>query len=171
EIAAFLREHRAIVLKPLYMFGGEGVEKLSSDSPRAAAQIADYLATQPEPVVAQRFLPEVVEGDTRILLVDGTPVGALRRVPQQDSIRSNLHSGGDARKGVLSPRMRDICAAIGPELKKRGLLFVGIDIIGDYLTEINVTSPTCLQEINAHDGVQLERGVWDAIETKKESSG
>jgi glutathione synthase len=121
-------------------------------------------------VILQKFLPSVTKGDKRILLVDGEAVGAINRVPQKGQIRSNLAVGGRAEAVDLTARDREICAAIGPELKARGLLFVGIDVIGDYLTEINVTSPTGLQEINRFDGVALERDIWDAIERRFHAS-
>jgi glutathione synthase len=114
----------------------------------------------------QRYIPEVRAGDKRIILTDGVAVGAVSRVPAAGEARSNLHVGGKAVKATLTAREREICAAIGPALRDRGLIFVGIDVIGDYLTEINVTSPTGLQEINRLDGVMLEKGLWDAIEAR-----
>ena len=114
----------------------------------------------------QRYVPEVRQGDKRIILVDGEPVGAINRVPAEGEARSNMHVGGRPRRSELTARDREICAAIGPELKERGLIFVGIDVIGDYLTEINVTSPTGIQEINRFDGVELEGRIWDAIEKR-----
>jgi glutathione synthase len=119
-----------------------------------------------EPVIVQRYIPEVRQGDKRIILIDGKPVGAINRVPAAGEARSNLHVGGTAVKAELTKRDREICEAIGPSLKRRGLVFVGIDVIGDYLTEINVTSPTGLQEINRFDNVRLEERIWDAIEER-----
>jgi glutathione synthase len=119
-----------------------------------------------EPVIVQRYIPEVRQGDKRIILIDGEPVGAVTRLPPPGEARSNLHVGGKAQKATLTPREREICAAIGMALKERGMIFVGIDVIGDYLTEINVTSPTGLQEINRFDGVRLEEKIWDAIEAR-----
>ena len=116
--------------------------------------------------MVQRYVPEVRQGDKRIILIDGEPVGGVLRVPAAGEARSNLHVGGTAVKTGLTSREREICAAIGPALKAQGLIFVGIDVIGDYLTEINVTSPTGLQEINRFDEVKLEARIWDAIETK-----
>jgi glutathione synthase len=123
-----------------------------------------------EPVIVQRYLPEVRWGDKRIILIDGAIGGAVSRVPAAGEARANLHVGGKATKANLTAREHDICAAIGPALKARGLVFVGIDVIGDYLTEINVTSPTGLQEINRLDGATLERQVWDAIEARRSAS-
>jgi len=119
----------------------------------------------------QKYMPAVREGDKRIILIDGKPAGALNRVPAQGESRSNLHVGGTAQQSKLSPREHDICAAIGPALKERGLVFVGIDVIGGYMTEINVTSPTCLQEINRFDGTRLEADIWDAIEARLRETG
>jgi len=119
-----------------------------------------------EPIIVQRYLPEVRQGDKRIILVDGVAAGGVARIPAAGDARANFHAGGSARKTTLTPREREICDAIGPSLKERGLIFVGIDVIGDYLTEINVTSPTGIQEINRLDGVRIERQIWDAIETR-----
>src|SRR5690606_26681562 len=119
-----------------------------------------------EPVIVQRYLPEVRQGDKRIILIDGEPAGAVNRVPAAGEARSNMHVGGQAKKATLTAREREICEAIGPTLKERGLVFVGIDVIGTHLTEINVTSPTGLQEINRFDGVKLEARIWDAIERR-----
>jgi glutathione synthase len=117
--------------------------------------------------MVQRYVPEVRQGDKRIILIDGEPVGAVLRVPAQGEARANLHVGGKAVKTGITNRERDICAAIGPALKAQGLIFVGIDVIGDYITEINVTSPTGLQEINRFDDVKLEARIWDVIEAKR----
>ena len=119
-----------------------------------------------EPVMVQRYLPEVRQGDKRIILVEGEPVGAVDRVPPEGEARANLHVGGRAQKTELTEREREICAAIGPSLRQQGLVFVGIDVIGDYMTEINVTSPTGIQEIARLDGVDLAVNIWDAIEAR-----
>jgi len=116
--------------------------------------------------MVQRYVREVRQGDKRIILVEGEPVGAVMRVPPQGEARANLHVGGRAEKTVLTEREREICAAIGPTLREQGLVFVGIDVIGDYITEINVTSPTGIQEIARLDGVDLSSNIWDAIETR-----
>jgi glutathione synthase len=123
-----------------------------------------------EPLIVQRYLPAVRQGDKRIILIDGVPAGAVNRVPPPGEARANLHVGGRAEKASLTAREREICERIGPALSERGLIFVGIDVIGDYLTEINVTSPTGLQEVNRFDGVALERDIWDAIERRYEAS-
>ena len=119
-----------------------------------------------EPVIAQRYLPEVRQGDKRIILVDGKAVGAINRVPAAGEARSNMHVGGTPLKSEPTPREHEICAAIGPALREQGLIFVGIDVIGDYLTEINVTSPTGIQEIDRFDGTNLSALIWDAIEVR-----
>jgi glutathione synthase len=126
-----------------------------------------FLGVSREPVMVQRYLPEVRQGDKRVILVDGEPVGAVNRVPSAGEVRSNLHVGGTAEATELTSRDREICAIIGPELRKRGLLFVGIDVIGDYLTEINVTSPTGIREIQRLTGINIAAITWDAIERQK----
>jgi glutathione synthase len=126
-----------------------------------------FTAASREPVIVQRYVPEVRLGDKRIVLIDGKAVGAVNRVPAAGEARSNMHIGGRPEKSRLSKREQEICETIGPALKQRGLIFVGIDVIGDYLTEINVTSPTGIQEINRFDDVALERLVWDAIESRR----
>jgi glutathione synthase len=119
----------------------------------------------------QRYLPEIREGDKRIILIEGEPVGAVSRVPSQGEARANLHVGGKAQKTELTEREREICARIGPDLRATGQIFVGIDVIGDYLTEINVTSPTGIHEINRLDGVKIEAILWDAIEARRAAMG
>jgi glutathione synthase len=166
EILAFRREHRDIIVKPLYGNGGAGVFHVTEADENLNALLEMFTQLYREPVIVQRYIPEVRRGDKRIILVDGEPAGAVARVPAAGEARSNLHVGGKAQKASLTMRERDICAAIGPALRERGLIFVGIDVIGDYLTEINVTSPTGIQEINRLDGVALERGLWDAIEAR-----
>ena len=166
EILAFRREHRDIIVKPLYGNGGAGVFHITEADENMNALLEVFTQLYREPVIVQRYIPEVRQGDKRIILVDGTPVGAVARVPAAGEARSNLHVGGKATKATLTQREREICTAIGPALRERGLIFVGIDVIGDYLTEINVTSPTGIQEINRLDGVKLETSLWDAIETR-----
>ncbi|HUA53066.1 MAG TPA: glutathione synthase [Candidatus Sulfotelmatobacter sp.] len=166
EIRAFRREHRDIIVKPLFGNGGAGVFHITPDDENLNSLLEMFTRLGREPVIVQRYLPEVRQGDKRVILVDGVAVGAVSRVPAQGEARANLHVGGKATKTSLTPREHDICAAIGPELRARGLVFVGIDVIGDYLTEINVTSPTGIQEINRLDGATLERQVWDAIEAR-----
>ena len=121
----------------------------------------------PEPLMVQRYLSEVQEGDKRIILVDGEAVGAVARMPAAGEARANFHAGGKPRKSELTPRDREICETLGPVLRDRGLVFVGIDVIGDWLTEINVTSPTGIQEIDRLDGIRIEATVWDAIERRR----
>jgi glutathione synthase len=166
EILAFRREHRDIIVKPLFGNGGAGVFHITEGDENLNALLEVFTQIYREPVIVQRYIPEVRAGDKRIILTDGVAVGAVSRVPAAGEARSNLHVGGKAVKATLTARERDICAAIGPALRERGLIFVGIDVIGDYLTEINVTSPTGLQEINRLDGVMLEKGLWDAIEAR-----
>jgi glutathione synthase len=167
EIRAFRAEHRDIIVKPLFGNGGAGVFHVTPDDENLNALLEMFTKLGREPVIVQRYLPEVRQGDKRVILIDGAVGGAVSRVPAAGEARANLHVGGKATKTSLTARERDICAAIGPALKARGLVFVGIDVIGDFLTEINVTSPTGIQEINRLDGVALERQVWDAIEARR----
>ena len=171
EILAFREEHRDIILKPLFGNGGAGVFRVTPDDENLNALLEMFTLLYREPLIIQRYLPEVRAGDKRIILVEGEAVGAVLRVPAKGEARANLHVGGRAVKTELTGREREICAAIGPTLREQGLVFVGIDVIGDYLTEINVTSPTGIQEINRLDGVTLERRVWDAIEARLEARG
>ena len=160
----FREKHGDIVLKPLYGGGGSGVVKLKADDPNLDALLELHAMIGREPLVAQAFVPAVVKGDKRILLVDGEPVGAINRVPASGQVRSNLARGGRAEAVELTARDRELCAIIGPELKARGLLFVGIDVIGDYLTEINVTSPTGAQQLKRFGGADAAALLWDRIE-------
>lgn len=164
EIDDFRAEHKDIIVKPLYGNGGAGVFHVVPEDENLNSLLEFFTELFREPVIVQKYLPEVRAGDKRIILIDGEPAGALNRVPKVGEARSNLHVGGTAERSELTQREKDICAAIGPTLRDKGLIFVGIDVIGDYLTEINVTSPTGLQEINGFDGACLEAGIWDAIE-------
>ncbi len=166
RVLAFRAEHGDIIVKPLFGNGGAGVFHVTPGDENLNALLELFTQLYREPLIVQRYLPEVRDGDKRIILVEGEPVGAVQRVPARGEARSNLHVGGRAEKAALTPREMEICRAIGPALRERGLLFVGIDVIGDYLTEINVTSPTGIQEINRLDGVRLEAAVWDAIEAR-----
>jgi glutathione synthase len=166
-IKAFRDRHQDIIVKPLFGNGGAGVFRLTPDDQNLNALLEMFLAVSREPVMVQRYLPEVRQGDKRIILVDGEPVGAVNRVPSAGEARSNLHVGGTAEATELTARDREICSMIGPELRRRGLLFVGIDVIGDYLTEINVTSPTGIREIQRLTGTDIAALTWDAIERKK----
>ena len=165
-ILDFRARHRDIIVKPLFGNGGAGVFHIAPNDENLNSLLELFTQLYREPVIVQRYLPEVRAGDKRIILVDGLAVGAVNRVPADGEARSNLHVGGQAAKSKLTKREQEICEIIGPELKKRGLIFVGIDVIGDWLTEINVTSPTGLQQINRFDGVCLEALIWEAIEAR-----
>ncbi len=167
EIRAFRREQGDIVVKPLYGNGGNGVFHLRADDTNLNSLVEFFRGCLDEPLMVQRYLPEVRRGDKRIVLIDGEAAGAVNRIPPPDDARANLHIGGRAVKASLDARDREICEAIGPVLRERGLVFVGIDVIGGWLTEINVTSPTGLQEIDRFDGVSLEARIWDVIEARR----
>jgi glutathione synthase len=166
EIKAFREEYKDIIIKPLYGNGGAGVFHLKPEDENLTVVHELFTQFYREPMIVQKYLPEVRQGDKRIILIDGKTVGAINRVPQEGESRSNMHVGGQALKSGLTPREEEICEIIGPSLKEQGLIFVGIDVIGDYMTEINVTSPTGLQEINRYDDVKLEADIWDCIESK-----
>ncbi len=167
EILAFRREHKDIVVKPLFGNGGSGVFHVKPDDENLGTILEVFTQMYREPIIAQRYIPEIRRGDKRIILVDGKAAGAVSRMPQEGEARANFHAGGAAKKAELTPREKMICEAIGPALRERGLVFVGIDVIGDYLTEINVTSPTGIQEINRLSGTKIESEIWDAIETRR----
>ncbi|MDP1630193.1 MAG: glutathione synthase [Caulobacter sp.] len=160
----FRARHGDMVLKPLHGGGGSGVVRLKADDPNLDALLELHAMIGRDQVIAQKFIPAVSKGDKRILLVDGEPVGAINRIPAKDQVRSNLARGGRAEAVGLTARDLELCAIIGPELKRRGLLFVGIDVIGDYLTEINVTSPTGAQQLKQFSGVNAAAVLWDRIE-------
>lgn len=166
EIRAFRREHGDIIVKPLYGNGGAGVFHVKPGDTNLASLHELFKTFLNEPLMVQRYLPEIRQGDKRIILIDGKPAGAVNRVPARDETRANLHVGGRAEKSPLSKRDLEICEIIGPALEAKGLVFVGIDVIGDYLTEINVTSPTGIQEIDRFDGTNLSARIWDVIEAK-----
>jgi glutathione synthase len=165
-IRGFRATHKDIVVKPLFGNGGAGVFLIRHDDPNLNALLEMHFARSREPLMVQRYEPAVRQGDKRIILIDGEPAGAINRVPAQGEARSNMHVGGRPERADLTARDREICARIGPMLREQGLLFVGIDVIGDWLTEINVTSPTGIQEIGRFDGTDLSAGIWDAIEAK-----
>ena len=167
EINAFRAEHKDIIVKPLYGNGGAGVFRVKPDDENLGSMLEMFTAFYREPVIVQRYVPEVRKGDKRIILVDGEYAGAINRVPAQGEARSNMHVGGRAEATTLTAREKDICAAIGPELKRRGLIFTGIDVIGDYLTEINVTSPTGIWEVKRFGGADIAALLWDAIEKRR----
>jgi glutathione synthase len=166
RIRAFWREHGDIILKPLFGNGGAGVFRLRPGDENLTALLEMYESIQREPIMVQRYLPEVRQGDKRIILVEGEPVGGVLRIPAEGEARANLHVGGRPVKTRLTAREREICAAIGPALRAQGLIFVGIDVIGDWMTEINVTSPTGIQEIARLDGIDIAARIWDAIEAR-----
>ena len=171
EIRRFRREHKDIILKPLFGNGGADVFRVTETDENLNALLEMFTRLYREPIMVQTYLPEIRQGDKRIILIDGEPVGAVNRIPPQGESRANLHVGGRAERAELTERDRQVCRAIGPALRARGQIFVGIDMIGDYLTEINVTSPTGIQEIDRLDGVSLEAQVWDAIESRVDASG
>ena len=155
-----------VIVKPLYGNGGAGVFRLQPDDQNITSLHELFCNINTEPLIIQKYLTDVVKGDKRVILVDGDPIGAINRIPAAGETRSNMHVGGRPEKIALTKRDKEICSIIGPTLRKRGQLFVGIDIIGDYLTEINVTSPTGLQEIDRFDGINAAGLIWDAIEKK-----
>ena len=166
-VRAFQHEHGAVVVKPLHGNGGKAIFKIEADGSNLSALFEVFNRTWPEPHMVQPFLPEVSEGDKRIVLVDGEFTGAINRKPGEGEFRSNLAQGGYAEAASLTAREEEICAAMGPELKKRGLVFVGIDVIGGkWLTEINVTSPTGIVAIDKFNGTDTAGLIWDAIERR-----
>jgi glutathione synthase len=165
-IKVFKEKHSDVILKPLYGNGGAGVFRLDANDRNLTSLHELFTGFSREPLIVQKFLPDVSNGDKRVILVDGEPVGAINRVPAKGETRSNMHVGGRPEKIGLSERDLEICAAIGPLLKEKGQIFVGIDVIGDYLTEINVTSPTGIQELERFDGVNIAEKIWQAIEAK-----
>ena len=167
EIARFRAEMGDIILKPLYGNGGAGVFHSSRDDRNFSSLMEMFGQMFREPFIAQAYLPAVRRGDKRILLVDGEPVGAINRVPAEHDSRSNMHAGGRPEPTELTAREKEICARIGPALRERGFLLVGIDVIGDYMTEINVTSPTGLREVKRFGGADIASLFWDAVERKR----
>ncbi len=165
-LKAFRAEYGDVIVKPLFGNGGAGVFRLKPDDTNLASLHEMFAAASREPLMIQQFLPDVSAGDKRIILVDGEPVGAINRVPAAGETRSNMHVGGRPEKSELTERDIEICATIGPDLKRMGQVFVGIDVIGDYLTEINVTSPTGIQELERFDGTDIAGQIWDVIEGK-----
>ena len=163
----FRARHGDVILKPLYGNGGAGVFKLSKDDSNLASLHELFAGINREPLIMQKFLPDVSKGDKRIILVDGDPVGAINRIPAAGETRSNMHVGGRPEKVDLTDRDREICAAIGPLLREKGQVFVGIDVIGEWLTEINVTSPTGIQELERFDGTNVAAKIWEAIEARR----
>jgi glutathione synthase len=156
-----------LIRKPLYGNGGAGVFRLTPEDRNLTSLHELFTGFSREPLIVQKFLPDVSNGDKRVILIDGEPVGAINRVPAKGETRSNMHVGGRPEKIALSARDREICDRIGPLLKEKGQVFVGIDVIGDYLTEINVTSPTGIQELERFDGINVAERIWEAIEAKR----
>jgi glutathione synthase len=166
DVKRFRAEYQDIIIKPLYGNGGASVFRVGPQDTNFNSLIELFQTVSREPFMVQQYRPEVRAGDKRIILVDGEVAGAVNRVPAADETRSNMHVGGVATATELTPRDLEICARLGPELKKRGLLFTGIDVIGPYLTEINVTSPTGIRQVKAFGGPDIAAMIWDAIEAK-----
>ena len=166
DVKAFRAQHKDIIVKPLYGNGGSGVFRIREGDTNLNSLVELFQTMFREPFMVQQYRPEVREGDKRIILIDGEVAGAVNRVPAADESRSNMHVGGTAAHTALTDRDREICAKLGPELKRRGLLFTGIDVIGPYLTEINVTSPTGIRQVKAFGGKDIAAMYWDAVEKK-----
>ena len=167
EVAAFRREYGDIIIKPLYGNGGAGIFHLAEADRNLGSLLEMFSQLFREPFIVQRYLKDVRKGDKRIILIDGEPVGAINRVPAETESRSNMHVGGRAEKSELTEREREICARIGPSLKERGFILVGIDVIGDWMTEINVTSPTGIREVKRFGGADIAAAFWDTVEAKR----
>ncbi len=165
-VNAFRAEFGDIIVKPLYGNGGTAVFRVRPDDTNTGSLVELFQTVFREPFVVQQYLPDVRKGDKRIILVDGKPAGAINRVPAANETRSNMHVGGRPEAAELTPREHEICDAIGPELKRRGLIFAGIDVIGDYLTEVNVTSPTGIREVKRFGGPDIAALIWDAVEER-----
>jgi len=166
-IKAFKAEYGDVIVKPLYGNGGAGVFLLRKEDRNLPSLHEMFTGFSREPLIVQQFLPQISEGDKRVILVDGEPVGAINRLPAAGETRSNMHVGGRPEPCALSERDREICAAIGPKLREHGQVFVGIDVIGSYLTEINVTSPTGIQELERFDGINVAQRIWEATEARR----
>lgn len=167
DILTFRRDYKDIIVKPLFGNGGAGVFHITPEDENLNSLLELFTEFYREPIIVQQYMPAVREGDKRIILVDGKPVGGVLRVPPPGEARANMHVGAEPQKTELTSREREICDSIGPILSEKGLIFVGIDVIGGYVTEINVTSPTGIQEINRFDDVSIEAEVWDAIEQRR----
>jgi len=169
-IRAFKAKHGDVILKPLYGNGGAGVFRLDPNDRNLSSLHELFTGINREPLIVQKYVPAVVKGDKRIILIDGEPVGAINRVPAAGETRSNMHVGGRPEPTTLTEREKEICAAIGPVLREKGQIFVGIDVIGDWLTEINVTSPTGIQELERFDGTNVAERIWQVIEAKRSAA-
>ena len=163
KLLNFLKKYKKAVIKPLYGNGGESVFLITKKDLNLNQIVESFLTGNKEPFIVQKYLSEITSGDKRIILINGNPIGAVARIPKKNEIRSNIHVGGSAKKASISKSDKLICNAIGPELKKRKLFFVGIDVIGRYLTEINVTSPTCIREIKYLSNIDVARIIWDEL--------
>ena len=163
QVIQFLKKYKKAVIKPLYGNGGERIFLISNNDFNLNQIIESFISNNKEQFIVQKYLPDIIKGDKRIILVDGEPVGAIARVPKANEIRSNIHVGGTTKKISMSKSDRLICSTIGPELKKRKLFFVGIDIIAKNLIEINVTSPTCIREIKQHSKLDIAKIIWDKL--------
>lgn len=170
SIRAFKARHGDVILKPLYGNGGAGVFRLDPNDRNLASLHELFTNINREPLIVQKYIPDVVNGDKRIILVDGEVAGAINRVPAHGETRSNMHVGGRPEKTTLTDREQEICDRIGPTLKEKGLIFVGIDVIGDWLTEINVTSPTGIQELERFDGTNVAAMIWQVIEARRQDA-
>ena len=166
DVLAFRRAHKDIIVKPLYGNGGASVFRIRPEDSNLASLVELFQTVFREPFMVQEYRAEVRNGDKRIILIDGEIAGAVNRVPAEGETRSNLHVGGTAAKTEITDREREICARLAPELKRRGLIFTGIDVIGGFLTEINVTSPTGIRQVKAFGGADIAALIWDAIEAK-----
>ncbi len=165
-LSEFRAEHKDIILKPLFGNGGAGIFRVTEQDENFNALLDMFMATSREQIIAQKYMPAVRHGDKRVILVEGEAVGALNRVPAEGDARSNVHIGGRPEAAALTPRDHEIAARIGPVLREMGIIFAGIDVIGDKLTEINVTSPTCIREIHAYGGADIAALIWEAIERR-----
>lgn len=163
---AFRKMHGDTIVKPLYGNGGAGIFKIGKDDPNLSSLIELFHNISREPIIMQKFLPDVKLGDKRVILVDGLPVGAINRVPIQGEIRSNMHVGGKALQVDLTSRDLEICKTVGPLMKEKGQILVGLDIIGDMLTEINLTSPTGVQELERFNNINVAKKVWECLEER-----
>ena len=163
---AFRKMHGDTIVKPLYGNGGAGIFKIGKDDPNLSSLIELFHNISREPIIMQKFLPDVKLGDKRVILVDGLPVGAINRVPIQGEIRSNMHVGGKALQVDLTSRDLEICKTVGPLMKEKGQILVGLDIIGDMLTEINLTSPTGIQELERFNNINVAKKVWECLEER-----
>jgi glutathione synthase len=164
-ILEFRKEHKDLIIKPLYGYGGRSIIRIKPDDDNLDTLLEMHLASSKEPLIIQKFLPEVKNGDRRIILIDGKVGGVMGRIPAEHEIRANFRVGGSPAKAELTPRQRELCDAMGPILKDHGLIFTGADVIGDWLTEVNITSPTGLMHMNRLYDLHLEADIWDAIES------